>query len=174
MSETKETLVKYGADMRDGSGSDWDSGEDSDDDSDHESDDNSDWDEASELEEDNQVVQSTISRPISAADVGQRRKASEFASGESKRPKLTSTQHFHTVYKYRETGEGEINPEPITGHLTFKDDKFATFSGSLNLDLVSGKVVIHGRKISDVARIAEHWEDYSEQAYEHARVARWR
>lgn len=146
LSAMKEALAKYIGNAR----------------NDSESNEDSDEEEASELEVDTTVK------------AGQKRKGSELASIKSKKAKAASTTYFHTVYKHQETGEGEIDYEPISGHLSFVDDKFATFSGSLDLNFTSGKVVIHGRKISDAAQIEERWEDYSEQAYERARVNRWR
>jgi len=143
LSEMKEALPKY----IDGS----------------ESDEDNDEDEDSELEEDNKAM--------SAAKAGQKRKGSELALAKSQKPKLTSTKnlHFHTVYRSRETGEGEINPGPMSGYLTFEDDTFSTFTGSLDMDLTSYSVVLHGRKISDVASCEEQWEDYGWGAHEYAR-----
>lgn len=160
-SGTKEAIASYMADMDDGS----------------ESEDDSEEDEANELEAADRAVQITTPRPDPIAlGAGQKRSGVDLTAGTSKKPKVlvAPTTHFHTLYKHRETGEGVIDPEPVSGHLTFKDDRFATFEGNLDMSQIGNNVVIHGRKISDVPCVGESWEDYSWDAHEYARVARWR
>jgi len=167
LSTDQDALEKYIVDLENSSQDDEDD-EDSDQD-----DENSDEDEASELENDDSAP-FTAAESIINADAAHKRKGSERTSGTTKKSKPTSTLHFYTAYKSRETGEGEIDYEATSGYLTFKNDQFSTFSASLDLNFTSGKVVDLGRKISDVGRVGEDWEDYSGAAYEYARVARWR
>jgi hypothetical protein len=157
MSTDRGALEAYMVDMSNVSGDD----EDSDDDG------------AGDLGEDTRITDS-VADPEVTTTLPLKRKGSGLASDNTKKTKLTSVKNFHTVYKSRETGEGEIDYESTSGNLTFKDDHFTTFSGSLDLNFTSEAVVIKGRKISDVGCVEEQWEDYSEQAYECARVARWR
>ncbi|ETS79927.1 hypothetical protein PFICI_07456 [Pestalotiopsis fici W106-1] len=75
----------------------------------------------------------------------------------------------------RETGEGEIQPDPVSGHLDFSDENFTRFVGMIDLPLLCGSVKLEGFKVSATARHRyEPWSTFSEAAYEDARVARWR
>ncbi|RDL33702.1 Uncharacterized protein BP5553_08070 [Venustampulla echinocandica] len=76
--------------------------------------------------------------------------------------------------KCRETGEGVIQYTEEEGTIIFKDENLASFLGNANLPCVGQGVPFTARKISDApARPRNSWADYSESAYEYARVARW-
>ena len=76
--------------------------------------------------------------------------------------------------KCRETGEGEIQSTAEKGTIKFKDEKLASFIGNANLPCVGQGVPFTARKISDTpAYSGNSWADYSESAYEYARVRRW-
>ena len=76
--------------------------------------------------------------------------------------------------KCRETGEGEIQSTAERGTIKFKDEKFASFIGNANLPCVGQGVPSTARKTSDTpAYSGNSWADYSESAYEYARVRRW-
>lgn len=75
----------------------------------------------------------------------------------------------------RETGEGEIQPDPVSGYLDFSNEDFTKFVGMIDLPYLSGSVKLEGFKVSTTAkRQYESWSSFSEAAYERARVARWR
>lgn len=77
--------------------------------------------------------------------------------------------------KCRETGEGEIQCTAENGTLTFPDEKLASILGKTNLPYVGRGVPFTARKISDTPSHSENsWADYSERAYEYARVSRWK
>jgi hypothetical protein len=76
--------------------------------------------------------------------------------------------------KCRETGEGVIQSTEERGTIKFKDENLASFIGKANLPCVGQGVPFTARKISDApACPGNSWADYSERAYEYARVRRW-
>jgi hypothetical protein len=86
-----------------------------------------------------------------------------------------AVQRISILLRGRETGMGEIPPEPQAGYLEFVDDLFSHFKGKVDLPYIGSAVEIEGFKIAPRAkRAAEPWENFSEKAYEYARVARWR
>jgi hypothetical protein len=76
--------------------------------------------------------------------------------------------------KCRETGEGVIQSMEQRGTIKFRDGKLASFIGEANLPCVGKGVPFTARKTSDTpASPGDSWADYSETAYEYARVRRW-
>ncbi|KAI1379900.1 hypothetical protein F4677DRAFT_442094 [Hypoxylon crocopeplum] len=76
--------------------------------------------------------------------------------------------------KGRETGEGEILTTAEEGTIKFKDSKFASFTGEVDIAFIGRDVSFSARKVSDIPRHGgESWSDYSEAAYERARQSRW-
>jgi len=77
--------------------------------------------------------------------------------------------------KCRETGEGMIESTAQKGTIKFKDEFLASFTGEANLPYVDDKVFFTARKISSAPAGSRYsWAQYSESAYEYARVNRWR
>ncbi|KAK1249269.1 hypothetical protein MKX07_002785 [Trichoderma sp. CBMAI-0711] len=85
------------------------------------------------------------------------------------------TRRVYLRLRGRETGEGEIIPDPDSGHIDFLSNSCATFAGLVyHLTFVAKNVEFRGYKVSDTPRVKpEAWEDFSYEAYEHARVGRW-
>jgi len=175
LSTDQDALDQYLADSEGDEDGERDEDGGSDEDEQGDEDEESSEDGTSKLEEDDRTS-GIAAESTPTATTAQKRKGSTFASETSKKSKPTSTQrlHLYTAYKSRETGEGVIDYGATSGYLTFKDDRFTTFSASLDLNFTSGKVVAIGRKAFDVGRVTEQWESYSWGAYEYARVARWR
>jgi hypothetical protein len=94
----------------------------------------------------------------------------------SKKPKPRAAQPrtYLLKLKCRETGEGMIQSTEERGTIKFKDENLASFIGKANLPYVGKGVSFTARKISDApACPGNSWSDYSEKAYEYARVRRW-
>ncbi|KAK4234166.1 hypothetical protein C8A03DRAFT_18879 [Achaetomium macrosporum] len=92
-----------------------------------------------------------------------------------KKKAKSAARRLSILLRGRETGMGEILPEPEGGYLEFLDDMFTHFKGKVDLPYVGKAVEIEGFKVALRAkRAAEPWENFSEDAYEYARVARWR
>jgi hypothetical protein len=76
--------------------------------------------------------------------------------------------------KCHETGEGVIQSTEQRGTIKFKDENLDGFIWKANLACVGQGVPFSARKISDTpACPGNSWADYSESAYEYARVGRW-
>lgn len=93
-----------------------------------------------------------------------------------KKPKARAAQPrtYLLKLKCRETGESVIQSTEERGTIKFKDEKLASFIGNANLPCVGQGVPFTARKISDTpACPGNSWADYSERAYEYARVRRW-
>ena len=93
-------------------------------------------------------------------------------------PKAAKKAGNPTTYflrmRSRETGEGVIDFIPEKGTITFDKADYSTFTGKVGMPCVGKDVPFRGRKISSTAsKSSEKWEDFSEAAYEYARVARW-
>ncbi|KAF3016405.1 hypothetical protein E8E14_001747 [Neopestalotiopsis sp. 37M] len=87
----------------------------------------------------------------------------------------TSVRRVFVRLRGRETGEGEIQPDPVSGYLDFSNEDFTKFVGMIDLPYLSGSVKLEGFKVSTTAkRQYESWSSFSEAEYERARVARWR
>ncbi len=87
----------------------------------------------------------------------------------------SAAQRISILLRGRETGMGEIQPDPEAGYLEFIDELFTHFRGKVDLPYIGRAVEIEGFKIAPRAKqSAEPWDNFSEDAYEHARVARWR
>lgn len=72
---------------------------------------------------------------------------------------------FFLQMKSRETGEGEIQ-EMMRGTIGFKDAKFASFEGMVDVSFIGDDVKFFARKISDIPNsTSESWNDFSEYQY---------
>lgn len=81
---------------------------------------------------------------------------------------------FQLLLRGRETGEGEIFPDPGTGRMRAGDLQFVSFTGKVDIACVGKDVVFTALKVSDTpGACANSWEDFSESQYERARVGRW-
>jgi hypothetical protein len=109
---------------------------------------------------------------------GSKRKA-EAPRGRGRLPKKSKAgaaqpRTYLLRLKCRETGEGEIQYTAENGTIIFKDENLASFIGRANLPCVGQGVPFSARKISDAPACSRNsWADYSERAYEYARVGRW-
>ncbi|EPE29789.1 AT hook motif family protein [Glarea lozoyensis ATCC 20868] len=107
------------------------------------------------------------------------KRKSEAPRGRGRPPKKSKSEPAQSrTYllrlKCRETGEGEIQSEAEQGTITFKDGNLASFTGKATLPCVGEAIPFSGRKISDTPAAPESsWADFSENAYEDARVGRW-
>lgn len=80
---------------------------------------------------------------------------------------------LHLCMRSRDTGSGQINPNPELGVITFNEQQ-TEFKGTVDIDPVGRDVSLRARKISDTAEKPKaRWEDYGHAAYEYARIARW-
>lgn len=106
---------------------------------------------------------------------GTKRKAPAAQPTRAKKPKTSNGQprEYELKLRCREMSEGQIYHYPVDGSIRFKDRTFTVFKGETELP-GSGCVVFFARKISDVPNPSgQEWSDYSERAYERARVDRW-
>ncbi|KAK0625413.1 hypothetical protein B0T17DRAFT_532752 [Bombardia bombarda] len=89
----------------------------------------------------------------------------------------TTTLKYAVLLKCSETGEGQIYPTAEKGTIEFDGPNYVSFTGTVGMPCVGASVVFTARKVADIAptaRATDSWENYSEAAYEHARVSRWR
>ena len=81
-------------------------------------------------------------------------------------------------WRGEETGEGEIQLDDANEHvgqLDFLDNRGLKFEGTAAFGFIGKKIRFQGYKIRNVGGPATRsWNDYSEAAYERARVRRWR
>ncbi|KAL8685654.1 MAG: hypothetical protein Q9218_007627, partial [Villophora microphyllina] len=81
-------------------------------------------------------------------------------------------------WRGQETGENVIQVDPSnknTGNLVFSDNTGVTFHGTASMSFLGSKVRFQGYKTSGLGGPAtKSWAQYSEAAYERARVGRWR
>jgi hypothetical protein len=137
----------------------------------------SDWDEDEENDEDEDEDEDDIENDRKPT-TGSKRKA-EAPRGRGRPPKKSKAgaaqpRTYLLRLKCRETGEGQIFSTAGKGTIIFKDEKFASFIGKADLPCVGQGVPFTARKISDApAGAGNSWADYSESAYEYARVRRW-
>ncbi|GKZ26052.1 hypothetical protein AbraIFM66951_005078 [Aspergillus brasiliensis] len=94
----------------------------------------------------------------------------------SKKAKAGKNQSYTYQLKLRcrETGEGQIFPDPEYGTIRFEDGKFAVFAAEAEFPCVGSGITFTARKVSEIScPSGEEWEEFSEEAYEYARVRRW-
>ncbi|KAF5622681.1 uncharacterized protein FTJAE_10804 [Fusarium tjaetaba] len=96
----------------------------------------------------------------------------------AKKKKSVTTLSRRVFYRLRgkETGEGEILPDAEAGEIEFLSDDCIKFSGvAYEFPHVGSNVEFSGYKISSSPEgFPRSWNDYSEAAYERARIGRWR
>lgn len=77
--------------------------------------------------------------------------------------------------KSRDTGTGEICTDATKGMIRFNGPDLSSFTAEADMDGIGDAVPFTGRKISaSPAASHETWSDYSWNAYERARIGRWR
>lgn len=95
----------------------------------------------------------------------------------SKKKKITPSLSRRVFYRLRgkETGEGEILPDVEAGEIDFLNDDCTKFSAvAYEFPYLGSSVDFSGYKISNTPKgFAKDWNDYSEAAYERARIGRW-
>ncbi|GFZ50732.1 hypothetical protein JCM24511_08490 [Saitozyma sp. JCM 24511] len=97
------------------------------------------------------------------------------ATKATKATSATSARKLFLACRGCETGEGQIHSTPSNWTMSF-DAKFASFSGTFDFAHIGEDVPIKGRKVSDEVPRSQRfnsWNDYSESAYESARMGRW-
>lgn len=107
---------------------------------------------------------------------GSKRKAAKGTSTKvSKKAKTSSTPtKFFLQWRGRETGEGTIETGVHEGTIQFADKKYIKISGDMDMGFVGGEK-FEGKKVSAEPHFSgESWSNFSESAYEYARVNRWR
>jgi hypothetical protein len=146
-------------------------------DGDEDEDEGADWSEEEEEDREEIEVDDEVDNNRKPA-TGSKRRA-EALPGRGRPPKKSKARAaqprtYQLKLKCRETGEGEIQYTAERGTIKFKDEKMASFIGNADLPCVGKGVPFTARKISDMpADPGDSWADYSESAYEYARVRRW-
>ena len=101
------------------------------------------------------------------------------SSHPSKRLKPDSSVEsvLYLQWRGQETGEGKNqldHDNEYVGTIGFTDESRTRFSGTANFGFVGRKVHFQGFKIAGMGGPAtDSWKNYSEAAYEEARVGRW-
>ena len=117
------------------------------------------------------------------AAVGSKRKAAvtkgkAISGRSSKKAKAAGAgkpRKYFLRLRSRDTGTGEINPMAEEGTIKFNGPNLSSFTGEASLSGIGQRVVFTARKISAVPPSSwDSWGNYSEAAYERARVGRWR
>jgi hypothetical protein len=91
-----------------------------------------------------------------------------------KKAKTGKPRIYFVRLKSRDTGTGEINTEANEGKITFNAPTLSGFTGEAKIGCIGLKVIFTARKVSAVAPDSwDSWDNYSEAAYEYARVSRW-
>jgi hypothetical protein len=107
---------------------------------------------------------------------GSKRKAAAKATTgrPRKKAKAGKPRIYFVRLKSRDTGTGEINTEANEGKITFNGPTLSGFTGEANIGCIGLGVIFTARKMSAVPPDSwDSWDNYSEAAYEHARVSRW-
>ncbi|KAK8189227.1 hypothetical protein IWZ00DRAFT_509745 [Phyllosticta capitalensis] len=105
-------------------------------------------------------------------------RAAKGGRGAAKKRKTTSSSSTSRRVFYRmrgrETSQGEIFSDPLSGHLDF-DDQGVKFEGlAYSLAFCGENVEFTGYKVSDAPGAqADGWDAFSPEQYEYARKARW-
>ncbi|KAH8590158.1 hypothetical protein B0O99DRAFT_521816 [Bisporella sp. PMI_857] len=145
--------------------------------SDEDEDEECDWSEEEDDDREEDEVEDKIEKGRKPTTGSKRRaKAPRGRGPPPKKSKTRAAQpHIYLLkLKCRETGEGMIQSTEESGTIKFKDKNLASFIGKANLPCVGQGIPFTARKISDAPAPPENsWADYSEKAYEDARVGRW-
>ncbi|KAH8658421.1 hypothetical protein BX600DRAFT_439584 [Xylariales sp. PMI_506] len=133
------------------------------------------WDEKEANEDDDSDSDSRDRKP----EVGskRKRKSPQRRGRPAKKANIGASRSltYQLRLKCREAGEGVIYSDIEEGTIKFKDQDLASFVGKANLPCVGSNVPFTARKISDdPGHEGDSWADYSEEAYEYARVNRWK
>ncbi|KAL4904900.1 hypothetical protein BDW74DRAFT_178473 [Aspergillus multicolor] len=131
-----------------------------------------DWDERDEDDLDEHGLNEEDESPKAGAT----RKASTVQpSGRGKKAKARRRpSHTYLVkLRCRDTGEGQIYPEPSDGTIRIKDENLAAFEGTADLPCAERGTSFTARKVSDESSQGASWADYSKQQAERACVSRW-
>ncbi|KAI0097351.1 hypothetical protein GGR51DRAFT_566558 [Nemania sp. FL0031] len=90
------------------------------------------------------------------------------------KPSPSQSRKYHLKLRCAETMEGMIYYQPENGTITFQGNNMASFTGKASFPCVGTAVPFTARKTSDTVHgHGNSWSDYSEAAYERARVGRW-
>jgi hypothetical protein len=149
----------------------------SDGDEDEDEDEEGDWSEEEDKDGEKDKVENKVENNRKPT-TGSKRRA-EALRGHGPQPKKSKARAAQPrIYllklKCRETGEGVIQFTEKRGTIKFEDENLASFIGKANLPCVGQGITFTARKISDApACPGNSWADYSERAYEYARVRRW-
>ncbi|KUI73377.1 Origin recognition complex subunit 4 [Cytospora mali] len=108
---------------------------------------------------------------------GKRKATSTARGGTAKKARKDPSPglKFHILWRGRETGEGQIHPEPEQGTIKFSNKSYTKFTGEIDLPYVGDGVKFTGEKVTEQANTGStSWDEFSEVAYERARIGRWR
>jgi hypothetical protein len=109
-----------------------------------------------------------------------RKRAVQRAKPQAKKPKASSAhpRRLYLQWRGQETGEGEIQLDynnKHTGYLDFTDAGCTAFEGVIYIGYIGPNVPFRGFKVSsEGGEMTKSWTDYSDDAHEYARTARWR
>jgi hypothetical protein len=111
--------------------------------------------------------------------LGSKRKATATHARPPKKAKVADAskpEKYFLRLRSRDTGTGEIHPTAEKGTIEFSGPDLSSFTGEADMGCFIGDgVTFTARKVSaELPELQESWNDYSEAAYERARVGRWR
>ncbi|KAK4203968.1 hypothetical protein QBC40DRAFT_262003 [Triangularia verruculosa] len=170
---TLETFCARSEYNDDSNSEDEDSGDDDDDDEVDEF-------EASEDDEDNDGEDGQDECFDEMPAVGSKRKGlvKQPRGRPAKKAKAAGPIKFKKLFlrlRSKDTGTGEIHSTPQKGYIKFDGPRFATFTGEASMACIGEGVFFTARKVAATPRPSwDSWDDYSEAAYERARIGRWR
>ncbi|KAK4236028.1 hypothetical protein C8A03DRAFT_17286, partial [Achaetomium macrosporum] len=76
--------------------------------------------------------------------------------------------------RLRDSGTGQIHYMVEKGTIKFNGPNLGSFTGEVDISGIGKGVIFEGQKISAVPpKTRDSWENYSEAAYDRARVGRW-
>ncbi|KAK0704310.1 hypothetical protein B0H67DRAFT_557148 [Lasiosphaeris hirsuta] len=85
-----------------------------------------------------------------------------------------SSSRFFVRLKSMESETGEIHPTPTKGVIRVVDKGINQLAGTVNITGIGGDIKFTARRVRGPPRgLHDKWENYSQAAYEKARVDRW-
>ncbi|KAK0641660.1 hypothetical protein B0T16DRAFT_420300 [Cercophora newfieldiana] len=158
---------------------DEDSEEDGDSEEGEDSEEDEDGEEGSEEDEDDEDGSEEDDEEDPTVTASRKRKAptSKGTRGRllKKAKKSGKPMSFSMRMRSSDTDTGEVHSDAEKGTIKFTKADFSTFTAVVGMPCVGSAVKFTGRKVRFAPmRLVKSWDDYSEAAYERARVSRWR
>lgn len=145
-----------------------DSSGDDDEEEDDEDDDDNEADEIEDEEEAAITVPGSKRKAVAAARTTTRGRPAKKAKAAG------NPKKFFLRLKHRDTGTGEIHSTAEKGTINFGPPNLSSFTGQADMAGIGQGVVFTARKVSAMPpKLSDSWENYSQAAYERARVRRW-